>query len=390
MFKTLLTRSLALLMPLSLTAALGAYHTSECWSDDTGSKTADSTDGARLLQQLSKATSKVYAELRPGIVRVELPLPTWMAPLEPNAPLSQWRMQLDPAIREWLEEPRMRELGVRASITPTTQPTDASSALIRQWQGTINVRPDGTAEIVGPGAASVDVEVASTGVRVMGLVSDTQGHVLIPMFVDVDALGHRPIIATGSDGRQVKATYVGADRKTSITLLKLETPIGKPVPLTQGAPAEGSLIMILAPDGESGKLSLWTNGTAERGIVVSLEGGVAGFARRGQFLSAAQAQPLVEQIILHGKVRRAVLGVTVTQDETPSGQRAIKVLRVAPGSSAEKAGLKEGDFIVSLAGQPVMDVWQFGAEIAKCDGATELHVVRAGESLTVRALLKPE
>jgi len=67
------------------------------------------------------------------------------------------------------------------------------------------------------------------------------------------------------------------------------------------------------------------------------------------------ARKIMQQLVQHGKIRRGRLGVYI-QDLTPDLARAFNiehqpgavVARVSPGSSAEKAGIREGDIIVSL------------------------------------------
>ncbi|MFI7533091.1 S1C family serine protease [Streptosporangium sp. NPDC049376] len=71
------------------------------------------------------------------------------------------------------------------------------------------------------------------------------------------------------------------------------------------------------------------------------------------------ATDIANQIIRHGKVtntHRAALGITVQtvigSDGRPAG---VGVVRVAPGGSGAKAGIRRGDVILSINGAPTLD-----------------------------------
>jgi serine protease Do len=64
----------------------------------------------------------------------------------------------------------------------------------------------------------------------------------------------------------------------------------------------------------------------------------------------------------------------------------ILVRGVEEGSAAEKAGVREGDLIVSAAGTPVTDPDELHAAMAKAGtGTIEIGLVRGAEDLTVKA-----
>lgn len=110
----------------------------------------------------------------------------------------------------------------------------------------------------------------------------------------------------------------------------------------------------------------------------------------GQFLSGNATKPVADQLIQYGKVRRAALGVLISQAETPDGHPAVHIEQVIEHSAAAEAGLRSGDFILSLAGTPVGNVPSFAAAIAQGDGPTDLQVVRDGQTATVTVNLKPQ
>jgi S1-C subfamily serine protease len=239
-------------------------------------------------------------------------------------------------------------------------------------------------------AAIYDTNVPAMALKVIGMLMDDDGHVLVPLYIEAGAIGSEPLRASTGDGKVCSVTFVGSDRQTNLTVFKLNERVGKPVRITGGRPADGSLVMVLSPAGDSGRLTIWTGGQQDRGIVVTMDGGVAGFARYGQFLCCAFAHPVVDQLAEFGFVRRATLGVVVEETETPDGRRAMRVDRVLAGSAAETVGLQVNDYILAMAGTPVEDLPSFAAAIASQNGDTDLEILRGRQTLQISVVLKPK
>jgi hypothetical protein len=354
------------------------------------------------LQRLSDETQALYEQVRPGIIRVHLPPTHWPQPQGEN-PLDKWREKLDPDVRQKIAEAQARSatgganLEVNARIAPSTQPGPPATqpqagTMVAPIPPRLQVAPrmDGGLELLAfsSGAVPYDAEMPNVSLKVIGLLLDNQGHVLLPLYIEQGAIEQQPLQVTTGDGKPAQARLVGSDRQTNLTVLKLTEPVGRPVRITGGRPTEGSLVMVLSPGGDSGRLSIWTGGQQDRGIVVSTDGGVAGFARYGQFLCGANAQPVVDQLVKFGKVRRATLGVLVEETETPDGRRAMRIERVIPDTPAEKVGLRVDDYILSMAGAPISDLPSFAAAIASRDGETELEVLRGDRTFTVNLVLQ--
>ncbi|WP_440411385.1 S1C family serine protease [Neorhizobium petrolearium] len=71
---------------------------------------------------------------------------------------------------------------------------------------------------------------------------------------------------------------------------------------------------------------------------------------------------VVSEILRFGHVRRAFIGIVVDTIMLPrrvalkagmTQETTVRVRRIDPGSPADRAGLKEGDFILAIDGQPV-------------------------------------
>ena len=93
-----------------------------------------------------------------------------------------------------------------------------------------------------------------------------------------------------------------------------------------------------------------------------------------------------------GRVVRGWLGVVIQEitpeiAETIGVKEGILVSQVAPGSPAEKAGLKVGDIIVAIDGEKVREVRELQFRVMKTPPGTEitLTILRGGKEQTIKA-----
>jgi S1-C subfamily serine protease len=328
-----------------------------------------------LLQELNRETQSLYKDAAPAIVRLELPLPQEAELLDD--PLAKWAGQLDPAVRQRLEDMQQREGGpalVREEITPATAPSEDG-----------NPPP-------APGAPNLIVmQLRPLRLNSVGVVLDDQQHVLVPHFVDKNQFAG-PIPVLLSDGRIVSATLVGSDRLTEMSVLKLQDTSIPPAAFGDGHLELGTLMMVMSLNPAASRLAVWQGSEPDDAALVGLDGRVTGFARGGHFLPASQCESVVQQLIEYGQVRRPQLGVVVRPVPMNDPQRqadpslgetpALRVETVLPDSAALKGGLQPGDLILKLAGQPVGDFCAFAAAIAEKQGNTDLLISRDGKQIT--------
>ena len=147
--------------------------------------------------------------------------------------------------------------------------------------------------------------------------------------------------------------------------------------------------------GNSGGALVSTNGEliGINSQILSPSGGSIGL---GFAIPSNMARNVMDQLINTGKVRRGQLGIVVL--EIPSEEATklgvtqgpgVVVYQVQSGSGADRAGLRQGDVITGLNGQPVTDPNTFRNAIAATPPGTEvtLTVKRGGNEQQVRATL---
>jgi Do/DeqQ family serine protease len=150
--------------------------------------------------------------------------------------------------------------------------------------------------------------------------------------------------------------------------------------------------------GNSGGALIDLNGDLV-GINTAILSGSGGNIGIGFAIPIDMARSVMEQIIKYGKVERGVLGVTI-QSLTPEIAKGLKINQqtgvvvneVAPGSGADKAGVKPGDVILSIDGTPVdtntalhnaVGLLRVGTQIS-------LGILRDGKTMTVKATIGKE
>jgi serine protease Do len=255
-----------------------------------------------------------------------------------------------------------------------------------------------------------------------GVVVSSDGYILTNFHV-VD--GADQINVEMTDGRSLRARLVGSDKPSDLALLKVNgtgfksvafgnsdavkvgdvvlavgNPLGVGQTVTMGIISgkgrstgigDGSYEDFLQTDapinhGNSGGALVNTKGelVGINSQILSETGGNIGI---GFAIPVNMAQSVMEQLRTKGKVTRAQLGVTVQQVTPEIAQNlGLKstggaiVSSVAPGSAADRAGLKQGDVIQSFNGTQVHDFNTLRNRVAEAGpGSTaDLVIVRDG------------
>jgi Do/DeqQ family serine protease len=128
--------------------------------------------------------------------------------------------------------------------------------------------------------------------------------------------------------------------------------------------------------------------------ILSPSGGNIGI---GFAVPSNMAKNVMDQLVVNGRVNRGLLGVTVqgVTGDLAAGLGLSKaegaiVSNVTPGSAAEKAGIKQGDVILSYQGRPVIDTNTLRNEIAatKPGTAARIELLRDGTKRELTATLE--
>ncbi|MBL8659568.1 MAG: DegQ family serine endoprotease [Rhodospirillales bacterium] len=260
------------------------------------------------------------------------------------------------------------------------------------------------------------------------IVDARRGYVLTNNHVVENAT---EIAVTLKDRRQFKATLVGRDPETDVAMLRIDArdltalamgnsdklrvgdyvlAIGNPFGL--GQTVTSGIVSALGRSGlniEGYEDFIQTDASINPGnsggALVNLKGELIGINTAivapaggnvgiGFAVPANMAHAVMEQLASFGEIRRGRLGVAI-QDVTPDLAEALRLDRpvgavitnVEAGSSAEKAGLRQGDVIVAVDNDPIEGASDLRNKIGlePVGGTIALDVIRDGRKRTIRA-----
>jgi len=258
-----------------------------------------------------------------------------------------------------------------------------------------------------------------------GVVVDAQRGYVITNHHVID--GADKITITLRDGRQLNAKVIGSDSQSDVAVIQIASgnltalpladsdrlrvgdfvvAIGNPFGLGQTVTSG-----IVSALGRSGlgiqgyedfiQTDASINPGNSGGALVNLRGELVGINTAiiapgggnvgiGFTIPSNMVARLMKQIIEHGTVRRGQLGVAV-QDLTPELARAFNIpadqgaviAQVSPRSAAARAGLKEGDVVLSINGRPIRDSsgLRNAMGLLEVGEAVRLEVMRDGKPL---------
>jgi len=255
-----------------------------------------------------------------------------------------------------------------------------------------------------------------------GVIVSPEGYILTNNHV-ID--GATDVTVTLHDKREMKAQVIGGDKRTDIALLRITgsnlpsvtlgdsskvevgdivlamgNPFGIGQTVTMGiVSAKGragmgieeveDFIQTDAPinPGNSGGALIDDEGHLVGINTAILSGNSGGNQGIGFAVPVNMARHVMDQLVEHGKVERAYLGI-LPQDLTPAMAKAFKagetrgalVGDITPGGPAAQSDLRKGDIIVAVNGQPIADANQLRLMIGEMapSGNVKLKVLRDG------------
>ncbi len=240
------------------------------------------------------------------------------------------------------------------------------------------------------------------------------------------------IAAVLPDGSTTSATLAGVDTGTDVAVLRLESARGEPARLNEEAKVRPGNYVIAVARGADGALAAssgiiartggewrtWRGGRMDR--LIQLDGGLwpgfsgapivdaggqiigigtSALARgRAVVVPASVLRRAVEQLLAHGRVTHAYLGVGTQSVEIPAhlrdrlklnGTHGLIVLSIASAGPAETAGITLGDVLIALDATPVADSERLMSVLAErsVGSRVQLQLIRGGELHSVEVTL---
>lgn len=293
---------------------------------------------------------------------------------------------------------------------PSPSPTSVPPTAATNTSGAALPTITAVADAVRPAVVFIAVEgvtadqffqpVPVSGVG-SGVIYDPNGFILTNNHVIENARTIRVVLP---DGRDFPARLVGRDPQTDLAVLKIDgqnlptAPLGNSDQLRIGEwviaignalGLEGGPTVTVGVVSALGRSIEVPNGAVLENLIqtdaainpgnsggplINLKGEVVGINTAapgptqtgfqpsgiGFAISINSARPIIDDLVQHGRVRRAWLGVGV-ETLTPglaarlgiSVREGIVVGRVVRGSPAARAGLQPGDVIVGISGTPI-------------------------------------
>jgi serine protease Do len=264
-----------------------------------------------------------------------------------------------------------------------------------------------------------------------GVVMTQDGYILTNNHV-VD--GASNVTVTLADKREFKAKVIGTDPKSDIAVIKIDATNLPPITIADSSKVQvgdyalavgdpfgvGQTVTmgIVSATGRShlgieayedfiqtdAPINPGNSGGAlinDRGELIGINTAIIAHGSEGNqgigfAIPANMARNVMEQIVEHGKVTRAYLGI-VPQDVTPDiakefGEKEARgalVADVSAGSPAQKSGLERGDIILDVNGKPVADSNALRMTISMMapDSDAKLKVLRNGSEREIAVKL---
>src|SRR5579864_4460942 len=264
-----------------------------------------------------------------------------------------------------------------------------------------------------------------------GVIVSPEGYILTNNHV-ID--GANEVRVTLADRREFKARVVGADPKTDVAVLKIDAQNLQPIVIGESDKLQvGDYVLAVGNPFGLGKtvtmgivsamgrgnlgiedyenfiqtdasINPGNSGGAlvnDRGELVGintaiLSHGSGGNEGIGFAIPINMARNVMSQILDHGKVNRAYLGIMV-QDITPGISKAMNLKNmkgvlvgdVSPNGPAQKSGIKRGDIILDVNGKTMEDSRELRNTISMMDpnATVNLKLVRNGSPTDVTVKL---
>lgn len=395
-----------------------------------------SPEDTAILRQFSNASKMLYKRVSSALVRVRIDQDdNVLIPDDWRKQFEEWRNQAvkerragvggpETAPQIIIQQDRNRpERDVRATTRPARPASPPAAAhdaatlqLMQRWlrerisQGDVQ-----TAVRARQFLQRLEAVRSNQGPDVLGVVIQSDGTTLVmtTLLYDLEERNKKTVKVVLADGTETSAKVLGSDPLRNLSLIQLEkTPANAASPaISRYAPGD-MLLGVSANTGAVGWLVAPASAASQprrtamderfpmavgddRGpsFLFDADGNLTalGFERSVVSLTTLKAE--LDQLARLGIVPRRQLGVRwapITLEERQShaklGQRpAVRVDGVVPDSLAARAGLKKGDYVLSVDNLQVQAFLlpRIQAELAARTGTVNIGVLRGDEELTL-------
>lgn len=230
-----------------------------------------------------------------------------------------------------------------------------------------------------------------------------------------------------ADGQRLPATLAGRDPGSDVAVLRLASPVLQPAARAASTARVGNIVLTMGRSVASGHMASvgivsaigasWRTfrGSTVNGFIrsdatmfpgfsggplVDADGGVLGMSSSllgpggGLAIPLAALDPIVQDILAAGHVRRGYLGISTQGIRLPvafasivgNGQTTgLMVVSVEPGSPADTGGVLVGDILVGVGDSPITGTDDLQAQLGgdRVGAVVEARVLRAGALATV-------
>jgi len=327
----------------------------------------------------------------------------------------------------------------RSATAPDLVPPDDQALLDAYSRAVIDV-----VDRVGPAVVRLAVHASPAGAAAHSRGGTGSGVVVAPDGLiltnsHVAAAAGKPgaasrIEVTTADGQDLHARLVGDDPDTDLALIRVDEPVTLPAAALGDSKRLKRGQLVIAIGNPLGFESTVTTGVvsalgrslrsrngrliddviqtdaalnpgnsggplvSSRGEVVGINTAIIMGAQGICFAVAANTASFVlGELVRHGRVRRAFIGIAAQQTAIPPRRRrhfdlsqegAVMVGTVEPDSAGAQAGLKAGDIIVALDGQTIAGADDLVRALTgeKIGREVALDVLRGTERLTLAAV----
>lgn len=315
------------------------------------------------------------------------------------------------------------------SVSYSTAPSGTSCPVSPNWQ-----------DVAKKASASVASVIVTDGQSQLGSGSAVaiDGEHLVTNHHVASMRGARRLFVVFSDNSVRPADLVGTDQATDLAVLKVDGGGLQPIEVQDDPVAVGEPVMAIgSPLGLSGSVSTGIVSALNRpvqagggqqggepvvtnaiqtsapinpgnsggalvdgcGALIGINSSIATLGQGGGSIGISFAIPVREmkdvtaQLIASGRAEHGQMGVQVGDTIADVGSKSLKAAAVGvvvPGSPAAKAGVREGDAIIALDGQPIDSALALIARVRGLKPGTEvgLTLARDGKQHDLRLTLQ--